>query len=271
MEKKKPTEGKSMLDQLPPRMAFWSGVVLSGGVLFALGFVILLVMMFKGVAMTSPDSDGKTSLFGGKDKVEDVVDANNKNTAVAKPDTVAQPQAAGSVNLDELTNVRGEGELTIVEFSDPECPFCKRFHGTMQEVLGDYDGKVRWAYKHFPLTSLHRKAEREAVALECAAEQDKFWDYADELYDRTPSNDGLADDELFSMADDLGLDRGQFDDCLESDKYLDKVRAEASEAQKLGGTGTPFSVLVDNEGNILEALPGALPYATVSQLLDENL
>lgn len=260
-QKKKMPEG--MLDQLPPRMAFWSGVVVSGGVLFAAAFIVLVVMMFKGIEIVVPGADGTTT------KTTTTTNTNKANTnAAADVKAVAQPTVAGTVAMDGLTNVRGSGDLTIVEFSDPECPFCKRFHDTMKEIVSDYDGKVRWAYKHLPLTSLHQKAEREALATECAAEQSKFWEYIDLLYETTTSNDGLADEELFNMADTVGLNSAQFSDCLESEKYLDKVRAEAAEAQKLGGTGTPFSVLVDSEGNILESFPGALPTATMSQTID---
>ena len=141
----------------------------------------------------------------------------------------------------------------------------------MQQIVNDYDGQVRWAYKHFPLASLHQKAQREAEATECAAEQGKFWEYLDKIFDVTPSNDGLQDSQLFTIADELGMDRGQFDDCLESGKYTKKVQAEYQEAQNLGGTGTPFSVIIDAQGNVITSIPGALPYNQLSGALDQIL
>lgn len=71
--------------------------------------------------------------------------------------------------------------ITIVEYSDLECPFCRRFHPTMQQVLKEYDGKVRWVYRHFPLTQIHPSAQAMALASECAAEQGKFWEMIDEI------------------------------------------------------------------------------------------
>lgn len=268
MEEHKPShtsgDAAGMIDQLPPRMAFWSGVIVTGGVIFAIGFVAVIIMMFKGVEVVMPESAGTTTK-------KTTTNANVNTNVVANTNAAVQPTAAGTVDMSTLSNVRGTGDLTVVEYSDPECPFCKRFHTTMQQVVSDYDGKVKWGYKHLPLTSLHPKAQREALALECAAEQSKFWEYTDAIYERTPSNNGLPDEDLFTVADDLGLDRGQFDDCLESEKYLDKIKADSAEAQALGGTGTPFSVLVDADGKILESFPGALPITSISSALDSNL
>ncbi len=254
---------KSMLDQLPPRTAFWGGIVIGGGVLFALGFIVMLVMLFKGVSVVGSATDTATTV---------TANTNSGTTTKTKTQpTPTQPSAAGSVDMASLTNVLGEGDITIVEYSDTECPFCKRFHPTMQQVVEEYAGQVRWAYKHFPLASLHRKAKKEAMATECAAEQGKFWEYINLLFETTPSNDGLADEELYNMAATVGLDEGQFTECLDSEKYSNKVEAELAEAQALGGTGTPFSVIVDGEGNVLETIPGALPFEQLAPAIDQIL
>ncbi|MBI4407448.1 MAG: thioredoxin domain-containing protein [Candidatus Kerfeldbacteria bacterium] len=241
---------KSVLTQLPPRLAFFAGVVVTSGIIFAIGFVILVVMMFKGV---------------------DFATASTTTTTKTPEVTTTKTQPTGKIDLAAFDSgrIRGTGDITIVEYSDTECPFCKKFHPTMQQVLQDYDGKVRWAYKHLPLTSLHSKAPREANATLCANEQGKFWEYLDLLFERTPANNGLEDSELFTMADDVGLDRTAFADCVENDKYVDVVSQEAKEAQSLGGQGTPFSVIVDKDGNVLAPLSGALPYAQLQQALDQ--
>lgn len=249
------TGGK--LTQLPPRLAFWAGVIVTAGIIFAAGFIILLVLMFRGVDFSSASTTTTTK-------------TSNVNANPTTP-TNQPAKPTGKIDLAALdTNrVRGTGDITIVEYSDMECPFCKKFHPTMQQVMQDYDGKVRWAYKHLPLTSLHSKAPREANATQCAAEQGKFWEYLDIVFERTPSNNGLEDAELFTIADDVGLDRTAFDDCMESNKYADIVNQEAQEAQSLGGQGTPFSVIVDKNGNVLAPLSGALPYAQIQQALDQ--
>jgi len=97
--------------------------------------------------------------------------------------------------------------VKIIEFSDPECPFCKRFHITMEEIISNYGkgGQVAWVYRHFPLDSLHPKARKEAEALECAGEQGKFWEYTSKIYEVTPSNNRLDPNQLYKIAIDLGL------------------------------------------------------------------
>lgn len=246
--------GCSMLDKLPPRLAFWAGVIVTAGTLFGIGFIVMLVMTFKGIE------------FGSKTSTKTTTNSNT-NVAAAQANTnVAKP--AGKVDPAALRHVRGSGDYTIVEYSDTECPFCKRFHSTMQQVLKDYDGKVRWAYKQFPLASLHSKAPREANATECAAEQGKFWEYLDLVMERTNSNNSLPDDELFTIADDLSLDRGTFDDCVKNDKYKDVVDGDAAEAQTVGGTGTPYSLVIDQDGNIVDVISGAQPYTAIAATLD---
>ncbi len=111
---------------------------------------------------------------------------------------LAGGKGASKIALDPVTekdHVFGNrgAELMIVEYSDPECPFCKRFHETMAQVMSEYgkQGKVAWVYRHFPLDAIHSKARKEAEAMECAGElggNDKFWAYLNKLMEITPSN-----------------------------------------------------------------------------------
>jgi protein-disulfide isomerase len=248
---------RALFEQLPPHLAFFAGIIVTSGVIFAIGFVSLVVMMFKGVDFSAASTaTAKTT-------------ETNQDTATTP--TTIKIQPTGNIDLAAFDSgrIRGTGDITIVEYSDTECPFCKKFHPTMQQMLQDYDGKVRWVYKHLPLTSLHSKAPREANATLCAAEQGQFWEYLDALFERTPSNNGLADSELFAIADELGLDSIVFADCVENDTYADVVKQEAKEAQSLGGQGTPFNVIVDKDGNVLAPISGALPYVQLKQALDQ--
>jgi protein-disulfide isomerase len=105
------------------------------------------------------------------------------------------------LNLDPVTekdHISGDtkAELVIIEYSDPECPFCKRFHETMTQVMSEYGkaGKVAWVYRHFPLDAIHSKARKEAEAIECAGElggNEKLWEYVNTLYKITPANNQL--------------------------------------------------------------------------------
>lgn len=174
-------------------------------------------------------------------------------------------------------HVRGsrDAEVFIVEYSDTECPFCKRFHGTMQQVMSEYEasGKVAWVYRHFPLDQLHAKARSEAVALECANElggNDAFWKYADRLFEITPSNDGLESSELPKIAAYVGLDTQAFTSCQQSGRYDAHIEAEAQNAQATGGEGTPWSIVVTRDGKKYP-LSGAQPYEAIQQLIETAL
>lgn len=160
-----------------------------------------------------------------------------------------------------------------MEFSDLECPFCKQFHNTMQQVVDDYGDQVAWVYRHFPLDSLHPKARKEAEATECAAEQggnDGFWAFTDRLFEITPSNDGLNLNQLPEIAGDVGLDVSAFQTCLDSGKYADKVEAQYQDAVAAGGNGTPYSVVISSDGTTVP-LSGAQPISSVKTIVDSLL
>lgn len=117
-----------------------------------------------------------------------------------------------SVSINDGDHVLGNPNalVTIIEFSDTECPFCKKFHETMRKIIDEYgkDGKVKWVYRHFPLDQIHSKSRKEAEATECATEQggnEKFWEFINKIYEITPSNNGLDPAELPKIAKSIGL------------------------------------------------------------------
>jgi protein-disulfide isomerase len=154
--------------------------------------------------------------------------------------------------VDEARDhIRGnpDADIVFVEFSDTECPFCKRFHPTMQKVIAEFgkSGKVAWVYRQFPIVGLHSKAPKESEATECAAElggNQKFWEYLDRIFEITPSNDGLEGSELPRIASDVGLDEKQFNECLSSGREQTKVDGDYDDGVAAGVQGTPHSVLV---------------------------
>lgn len=202
------------------------------------------------------------------------------------PTTASAPQqqvvAQQTGDLEEMTpvsskdHIRGNpnAPVKIVEYSDFECPFCKRFHETMKQVMDEYgkDGKVAWVYRHFPLDQLHPvKARKEAVASECAAElggNDAFWKYIDRFFDLTPSNNQTnIDNVLPQIAKEIGLDEAKFASCLASTKYDKHIEDEVQNAQATGGNGTPWSIVVGKNGKKYP-LSGAQPISAVKQLID---
>lgn len=247
----------SMINKLPPKMAFWAGVVVTAGCAFALGFIVLLVMMFKGISVSS-------------DATPTVKANTNTNTvAAAVANTNQKAAPSGKIDVASLKNVEGTGDYTIVEYSDTECPFCKRFQTTMLQVMDQYNGKVKWSYKYFPLNTLHKKANKEANAVACAGDQGKFWEYEKAIFAKTTSNDGLDDAEIYNLADGLGIDRTAFDKCITDGKFQSEIDGNATEAQSLGATGAPFSVVIDKTGNVVDVISGALPIDQVKTILDK--
>lgn len=192
-------------------------------------------------------------------------------TAAQQPP--AEPAIGDIRAVTEDDHVRGaqNAKVTIIEYSDLECPFCKSFHPTLQQVLKEYPNDVRWVYRHFPLEQLHQQAPQEAIATECASEQGRFWELLDKIYEVTPSNDGLVLAELPTLAREVGVANiPAFEACLESEKYKEKVAADVADAQAAGGRGTPYSIAIGPDGT-KQAISGAQPYAAVKQTIDAML
>ncbi|MDP3999069.1 MAG: DsbA family protein [bacterium] len=163
--------------------------------------------------------------------------------------------------------------IKIVEYSDTECPFCKNFHLTMHQVVEEYGGQVAWVYRHFPLPQLHPKAPKQAEATECAAElggNDAFWNYIDRIFKITPSNNGLDMALLPEIAEYVGLDRGSFQECLDSGRHEQKIADDYNSAVESGGRGTPFSIIISKDGK-KTVIPGTLPYSSIKSVIDKIL
>lgn len=203
-----------------------------------------------------------------------------KDGSAVPANNVPQQQAAAAENLDAMdpvTNkdhIRGsiDAPVKIVEYSDTECPFCKKFHTIMKDLLKDAEvsGKVAWVYRHFPLDSIHPNARKEAEATECAADQggnDKFWAYLDRLMeDTTPSKAGDMT-KISRIAGEVGLDVKKFNECVSSGKFAAVVDAQAKDAAETGARGTPWSIIVGPDGEKLK-LSGAQPVTAIKQLIE---
>jgi len=197
---------------------------------------------------------------------------NTAGTAVA-PAQPAEPAVGEVRDVTAEDHVRGSSnaKVTVIEYSDLECPFCKRFHPTMQQLVDEYPNDVRWVYRHFPLEQLHSKATKQAEATECAGEQGKFWEMTDKIFEVTPSNDGLDMSTLPNLAQQVGVANiQQFQSCLDSGKYADRVAADVADATAAGGRGTPYSVVIAPSGEKFP-ISGAQPYASVKQIVDKAL
>lgn len=161
------------------------------------------------------------------------------------------------------TRMRGpeEAQVTIVEFSDFQCPFCRRVQPVLTELQEQYEGRVRWAFKDLPLTDIHPEAMRAAQVARCAGEQGKFWEYRTKLFD----HELFTDATYTEVANELDLKAEPLLECADSGKYEEAVQAEALEARNLGLEGTPAFLV----NGIL--LTGARTIDFYQQVIDREL
>ncbi|PIT90684.1 MAG: hypothetical protein COU22_00800 [Candidatus Komeilibacteria bacterium CG10_big_fil_rev_8_21_14_0_10_41_13] len=232
-----------------PTFVFVAGLVIGILILGTIGFFILLA---KTMGNDSPKS------AGGNNQVV------NNQPSNGQPN---QPTKVADLTILESDHVRGNrnAKVKIFEFSDYECPYCGSFHPTMQQVMDQYGDQVAWIYRHFPLDSLHPQARPSAEAAECVAEQagdEGFWQFTDALFANQQS---LSSTLYQQVAQSLGLNMNQFNDCVSSGKYQDKVESDYQSGVLSGVTGTP--------GSFINGIPvkGALPFSTIKQIIDSEL
>ncbi|OGI16309.1 MAG: hypothetical protein A2Z52_02490 [Candidatus Moranbacteria bacterium RBG_19FT_COMBO_42_6] len=159
-----------------------------------------------------------------------------------------------------------DAKVTLIEFSDFQCPYCKAFHATIKQALSEYGDKMQFVFKHFPLSNIHPQAMNAALASECANEQGKFLPYADKLFDKQVEWGKTTGTQSFkTYAVQLGMNASQFGTCLDSKKYQDKVNADQAEGQGFGISGTP-DIFVNSQFQ-----NGALDYPTLKAMIDQEL
>jgi protein-disulfide isomerase/Tfp pilus assembly protein PilF len=171
------------------------------------------------------------------------------------------PKAAVSFDPARL---RGSpnAPVMIVEFSDFQCPFCRKVQATLKSVLAKYQGRVSLAYRDFPLRGMHGQAELGAESSRCAGEQGKFWEYHDMLFENP---DKLNRNGLLQLARNANLDEKQFDSCLSGGKYRAQVEQDLQDGIRAGVMGTP--------GIFINGIPlnGAQPESTFERVIDSEL
>ncbi len=250
-----PTKG--LFDGASPKLTFIFGLI--GGVALT-AIVGLLFVLPKAYSSSKTTKSTNTAAAA----------VTNTNTTPAAP-TFSNVKAVASTDY-----IRGDknAKLTLIEFSDYECPYCKSFHPTMIELMKEYAGKIRWVYRQFPL-SFHANAPKEAEAALCAGKlggQDKFWAFSDKIFERTTSNGtGFALTALGALAKEVGVNQTKFQSCLDSGEMAATVQAEQADGTTGGVNGTPSTLLVDQNGKTLTGIPGAYPLDQAKTYIDQAL
>lgn len=241
---------------LAPVQMFLFGIISGILVICTIGFFILLGLVVTGkvgigqksntIAYPSPTPSGATNPDGGK---------------AAAPVSVPA--------IDEKTDhIKGNkrAKVTLVEYSDFQCPYCGAFYPTLKRIENEYADKIRIVYRHYPL-SFHPESEPAAEASECAAEQGKFWEFHDGVFE----NQQRIGSALYTeVAGKLGLSMSKFNDCVSTHKYQAKVQSQQAGGNSAGVQGTPHTIVLGGNGQIVP-ISGALPYEQVKAAIDSVL
>lgn len=246
----------------PPRMAFAMGIMVGLTLTSLTAFILSFSLLHSNL---SDKSVSKTNTNTGQ------VAGANVNTVVSDTPTTPPPTADIKVTADDHIKGDKNAKVTLVEYSDFQCPYCSRVNPTIEQVMNDYGNKVRLVYRHFPLTSIHENAQKAAEASECASEQGKFWEMHDKMF---ANQTALTVDNLKQYAKDLKLNTTKFNTCLDTGKYAQTVTASETQGSQYGVNGTP-AVFVN--GTLVstwssgEWQGGAQPYSVFKQFIDEAL
>ncbi len=242
------------------------------GIIIALVAVVAVAAFFAGLYFSNLDSDQltKSDLDDAISRIESKIGNN-----LPSPTLPLQPI---KISLDD-DPIRGnpDAPITIVEFSDYQCPFCARFYAqTLPLLLEEYidEGKVNLVYRDFPVQRIHPNALAAAAAAECADDQGKYWEYHDTLFEKQNAWAKLDSNSAIStfsqFAAEIELEQQQFDNCLKSGKYLEEVQADFSDGKNYQVTGTP-GFFIGNEDIGFVKIIGAKPYDTFKKVIDAQL
>ena len=197
----------------------------------------------------------------------------------------AQPTEAPlivDVSIDD-DPVKGDDSapVTIIEFSDYECPYCQSsFEQSIKTIYTEYvdTGKVKYVFRDLPLYFHDPAATREAIAANCAREQgddNTYYLFHDYIFTNTPTNGvGISNEKLGEYATELGLNADEFIDCIEKEKYIDEVENDLADAQAIGANGTPtYFIGKTTTSGVIEGerVVGAQPYANIKAVIDSYL
>ena len=253
-------------NKTPVKKSNFNGLVI--GLIAAIG----IAAFFAGIYISDINSDYVTK--------EDLDDAIARLELKLLQDQLPKEQPRPPVNISEDDDpVRGnqDAPITIIEFSDFQCPFCARFHvQTLPLLLEEYieTGKAKLVYRDFPIQSIHPNAMAAAVAAECADDQGKYWEFHDRLFEAQNQWDKADTVEAISIfskyAFDIGLELEQFNECLSGGKYVNEVRKDLEDGRNYGVTGTP-GFFVGNEKLGFVELKGAQPFESFKKVIDSQL
>ncbi len=256
-------------------------------------FAIACVFLFFFTVFPSvyPIYPANAGILAGKDnKLKEEIDALKKEVqdlrkdvedlkaqvVAAKPAPQLpqeDPEVTVSIDDDPVLG-NSDAPVTIIEFSDYQCPFCKRFFNTtFPDLEREYikTGKVKYVFRDFPL-DFHKQATKAAEAAHCAGEQGKYWDMHDKIF---KNQSEIQVENLKTYASDIGLNTNSFNSCVDSGKYASEVDKDLDDAKKIAVSGTPTFFIGKSQVNSKEIsgkkIVGARPYSSFKPIIDQLL
>jgi protein-disulfide isomerase len=247
-----------------------------------LGPVLIALLALLPSRALLAQSDDVSSLKKDMQALKEGQQAIQKDIQEIKKLLAARPAAGGALPeqaMNALINTEGEpfkgnknAKLTLIEFSEFQCPFCGRHvRETVPQLEKEYiqTGKVKYVFRDLPLESIHKNAFKASEAAHCAGEQGKFWEMHDRLF---ANQNSLEPAMLTAHAQAVGVDTKKFQACLDSGKYAADIRKDIAEAGRYGITGTPTSVIgltqPDSKIKVLKVIRGAQGFSAFKEALD---
>jgi protein-disulfide isomerase len=189
-----------------------------------------------------------------------------------------QPNKPVKISIDNDPIIgKVSAPITIIEFSDFQCPFCARFHiETLPKIMNEYiiNGQVKLVFRDFPIQSIHPNALPASVAAECANEQGKFKEMHDMLFEKQNDwNNQSTDNAIITFnqyATDIELENKKFDSCLKNGKYIEEIQKDLEDGRMYGISGTPGFFVGNNQIGFIE-LKGAQPFESFKKIIDSQL
>lgn len=257
LDDKKQDVAEKVVFKTSPKMAFTMGI-LAG---LTLASLVSLGMMY---SVLKSDGTGSTSTKTANTNTAGVV-AGAQAEPTPTPTAAAPSPTKADIELRADDHVRGDknAKVTLVEYSDFECPFCARYQPTLEQILNEYEGQVNVVYRHYPL-SFHPQAQKAGEASECAADQGQFWEMHDQLFVLNSAGT-LSLATMKTAAGELGLNQSTFDNCLDNGDKAQTVKDELAEGSVYGVNGTPATFVNG------ELVSGAQPFESFKVVIDNAL
>ncbi|MBI4122002.1 MAG: DsbA family protein [Parcubacteria group bacterium] len=243
---------------LPPEKNLTITINRDSVINIALGLQLVLLLVF-GWQLISIKGQ-----LGSAPAQAKVIAQNPTQPSGGEP-TGPAPVADIVVTTDDHVKGGENAKVTIVEYSDFECPFCGRAFPTVNQVIDTYGDDIRFVYRHLPLNSIHPQAQKAAEASECAADQGKFWQFHDKVFANQDLVSAGGVVQFKKWAGEIGLNTAKFNTCLDSGSKAAVVQADEDSAQAAGVTSTPAFFI-----NGISVV-GAQPFSVFQNVIDEQL